>query len=155
MPLGFDTEMSTDFFKGDFNLPALPEPNQNLRWQGRQVSTKECLRVKVPLGVSHQHPPNGHSRVVISRERFVCPYQCLITTDYQRVEGSLKIVVRVSNRRPFRCRTSHLMGLMGRRRLIEYGIGHIYGTPRNALREKHQIRAWASRGLTLTTVLIC
>ena len=56
LALGFNAQMSTNFFKGDFKLPALHKPFSNLEGSISQGCTQYGDRVVFAERVADQHP---------------------------------------------------------------------------------------------------
>ena len=62
LPLGLDAQVVAHLAEGDFELPSLDEPADDLQRLLRQVGAEQGLRVEVPAGVAQQHPADRHDR---------------------------------------------------------------------------------------------
>src|SRR4051794_24766293 len=60
LALGLDAEVVTHFPEGDFHLPALDEPGEDLQRIASEVGAEEGLWVEAALGVSEEHPADRH-----------------------------------------------------------------------------------------------
>src|SRR4051795_12376731 len=60
LALGLDAEVVTHVPEGDFHLPALDEPGQDLQRIAGEVGAEEGLWVEAALGVSEEHPADRH-----------------------------------------------------------------------------------------------
>ena len=55
-----DAQMGPDLLKGDLELPTQDKPLEDLGLVCRRVGTEQCLGIEGALGISYQHPANGH-----------------------------------------------------------------------------------------------
>src|SRR3954468_15793174 len=62
LPLGFDAEVVAHLAEGDFELPALDEPADDLQRLLRQVGAEQRLRVEATAGIAQQYPADRHDR---------------------------------------------------------------------------------------------
>jgi len=60
LPVCFNSQVPSCFFKGDFHLPALDKPFDDSARRGFPFSAEQGLRFKLPRRVSNNYPPNRH-----------------------------------------------------------------------------------------------
>lgn len=102
LALGFKSEMSSDFLKGNLDVQTGDEPQENLLCRDRWVGTEVSLSFEAVLGTAHQYPANRDRIIALAipercaRYEFdgfldaAIPYashqSVLITTKEQEVE---------------------------------------------------------------------
>ena len=62
LALGFHAQVAAGFFQGDFHLPALYKPANNIHSTLFWIGAKQGKRSIVPLRVADQNPADGHRR---------------------------------------------------------------------------------------------
>jgi hypothetical protein len=60
LALGFNTEMSADFFECDLNLPATDEPRKDVAGKSLEIRCEEGLRLKFTFGIADEEPADRH-----------------------------------------------------------------------------------------------
>lgn len=93
LPLRFQPQMGTGFFKRDFHRPALDKPIQDGLGRVVQVGREQSLRIKLLLGIANEDPADGHRRFAAVRPNRG------IRADID-VAGPLAIAVGNAQRRP-------------------------------------------------------